>query len=222
MFMRYILIILLSLGIVCVKAQSGDVPDSTKRVYKNTISVNGSVFLEKLFKSNLVPDLNNPFLYYQRDFNKFFVRVGVNGWNSQKSEKNVKTSEITQRNNFYSSGSLGCYLTKNIGKKFSVAYGLNFMAGYVDSSVTFITNVDEVKNYSISKHMGVAPGVLLKYKITNRISVFAEYTMPIKKVVTVTGTKYSLFPEENTTDRETSGMTLLFYNPLNIYLSCSF
>jgi hypothetical protein len=190
--------------------------------YKNTISVNGSVFLEKLFKSNLVPDLNNPFVYYMRDVGRFQARIGVNGWNSQKTTTNIKANEQTVTNNFFSSVSLGCYLKKDISKCFSIGYGLNLIGAYVDSSVSVITSVDEVKNYTFSKHYGIAPGALLKYKLNDRISFFAEYTIPIKMVSSQTGTTYSLFPEENTTNRRSSSFNFLFYNPLNIYVSCSF
>lgn len=205
---------------VALMAQNADT--ARAKSYKNTISVNASVFLEKMFKSNLTPDLNNPFLYYMRDFGMFQARFGVNGWNSQKTTQNIKANEQTIANNFYSSAMLGCYIKKDISKCFSVAYGLNFMAAYVDSSVTVITTVDEVKNYTFSKQFGVAPGALLKYKLSNRISLFAEYTMPIKFVMSESGTKYSLFPEENTTNRKSNSFNFLFYNPLNIYVSCSF
>jgi hypothetical protein len=169
-----------------------------------------------------VPDLNNPFLYYSREVGMFQVRFGVNGWNSQKTTTNIKANEQTVANNFFSSASLGCYIKKDISKCFSVAYGLNLIGAYVDSSVTVITSVDEVKNYTFAKHYGIAPGALIKYKLTDRISFFAEYTMPIKMVTSQTGIKYSLFPEENTTNRKTDGFTFLFYNPLNIYVSFSF
>ena len=228
--MRNFLTALFALTSICyagaqtdsLKNHSGDSLKQQTFFYKNTISVNASSFLEKAFKSNYTPDLNSSFLYYTRNFKKFFLRAGINGWNTQNNETNVKTSEQTVSNRFYSSASLGFYITKKISKSFSVAYGINALFAYVDSSTTFISSFDKVKDYATSVHFGVAPGVLLKYKINKRLSVFAEYMLPINITNSKTGTTYSLFPNENTTDRKTTNYSSQIYNPISIYLSCSF
>jgi hypothetical protein len=134
----------------------------------------------------------------------------------------VQTNEQVVNNKFYSSASLSFYFTKNIGRRFGVAYGLNILGAYVDSSTTFITAFDKVKNYATSIHYGVAPGLLLKYNINKRLSVFAEYTLPVKMITSKTGTTYSLFPNENTTDKKTTNYSSQIYNPISIYISCSF
>lgn len=190
--------------------------------YKNSLSVSVSGILQRAFKPNYTPDLNNPFLYYNRNFKHFFIRLGINGWNAQNTQTNIKTNEQTVSNKFYSSASLSFYLTKKISRKFSVAYGLNFLTAYVDSSVTFITSFDKVKNYATSVHYGIAPGILLKYNINKRLSVFAEYTLPLKMIISKTGTTYSLFPNENSTDRKTTNYSSQIYNPISIYVTCSF
>jgi hypothetical protein len=189
---------------------------------KNTISVNVSSFLEKTFKTGFKPDLNTPFLLYARNFNKFSLRLGVNGLNSKNTETNVQTNEQTVTNHFYTSASLGFYRNKNISRAFSVSYGVNLLYAYVDSSSAFITAFDMVTSYAKSMHYGVAPGVLVKYRFSKRLSVFAEYTLPLKVIYSKTGTEYSLFPEENTTDRKTTNYSAQIYNPISIYLSCSF
>ncbi|HTA63461.1 MAG TPA: hypothetical protein VK835_13435 [Bacteroidia bacterium] len=205
-----------------VKHRAIDTTKHNPSFYKNTISVNLSGSLARVIKPNATPDLNSAFLYYTRNFKNCFVRLGVNGWNTQNIQNNVQTNEQTVSNKFYSSASLGFYLTKNVGRKFSVAYGLNFLTAYVDSSTTFITSFDKVKNYATSVHYGVAPGVILKYKINKRLSVFAEYTLPVKMIISKTGTTYSLFPNENSTDRKTTNYSSQIYNPISIYISCSF
>lgn len=198
--------------------------DTVKRrgYYKNMISVNASSFMEKMFKSSVTPDLSTSFLYYTRNFNKFFLRVGVNGSNSKNTVTNVKTSEQTITTHMFTSASLAFYIRKNIGRSFSVAYGLNLFGAYADSSVSFVTPYDEVKNYQVAKHYGIAPGVLLQYKINRRISVFAEYILPIQLIDSKSGTKYSLFPDENTNDRNNRTFSMQVYNPLSIFVSCSF
>lgn len=192
------------------------------KTHKNVLSVNASVLLEKIFKSSLTPDLYNPFVYYQRNFNKCFVRVGVNGWTAQTTEKNPLAKEETMKQNFFTGASVGCYFTRSLGRSFSVAYGLNVIGAYVDSSVIVTTTVDQVENYAVSFHYGIAPGALLRYDLNKHISFFAEYTLPATLVRSENGTRYSLFPEENTTDRQTGGFSVKFFNPLNIYVSCSF
>lgn len=195
---------------------------SNTSFYKNTISVSLSGALARVIKPNAAPDLNSAFLYYTRNFKKCFIRVGVNGWNTQNNQTNVQTNEQTIANKYYTSANIGFYLTKNIGRKFGVAYGLNFLGAYVDSSVTYVTSFDKVKSYANSMHYGVAPGLLLKYKINKRLSVFAEYTLPLKMIVSKTGTNYSLFPNENTTDRKTTNYSMQIFNPILIYVSFSF
>ncbi len=226
--MKHLLLLFFALISICSSAQKdssvvrSDSSKWIKKSHKNVISVNASSFLEKTFKSNGSPDLTNSFLYYTRNFNKFFLRFGVNGMNSKNTQTNIKTTEQTVTNKFFSSASFGFYLHKNIGRSFSVAYGLNLLTAYVDSSVTFISSFDQVKNYATSMHYGVAPGILIQYKINRRLSVFAEYTLPVKMIFSKTGTTYSLFPDENTTDRKTTNYSLQIYNPISVYLSCSF
>jgi hypothetical protein len=228
--MKYLLIICFifistvyaSAQIDTVKHHVTDTAKKTSSFYKNTISINASSFLEKVFKSSTTPDLNSSFLYYTRNFKKFFIRAGINGSNGKNYQTNVQTNEQTVTNNYYSSASLAFYFTKNISRKFSVAYGLNVFMAYIDSSTTFVTPFDQVKNYATYKQYGVAPGVLLKYNINKRLSIFAEYMMPLKMTVSKTGTNYSLFPNENSTDRKGTNYSALIYNPISIYLSCSF
>ena len=226
--MKKLMILVFVLTGFCAMAQKDSVgvrSDSSKfqkKTRNNVISINASSFLEKTFKSGGSPDLTNSFLYYTRNFDKFFLRLGVNGMNSKSTLSNIKTNEQTVTNKFFTSASLGFYLHKNIGRSFNVAYGLNLLGAYVDSSSTFITSFDQVKNYATSRHFGVAPGILIQYKINRRLSVFAEYTMPIKMIVSKTGTTYSLFPDENTSDRKTTNYSMQIYNPLSVYLSCSF
>ena len=228
--MRNFLIIFFTTSFICfATAQTDtskhhlvDTAKHTTSFYKNTISVSASGLIQRAVKPNAAPDLNSPFLYYTRNFKKFFIRLGVNGWNAQNNQTNVQTNEQVVTNKLYTSASLSFYFTKNIGHKFSVAYGLNVLGAYVDSSTTFITSFDKVKNYATSVHYGVAPGLLLKYQITKRLSVFAEYTLPVKMITSKTGTTYSLFPNENTTDKKTTNYSLQVYNPISIYISCSF
>jgi hypothetical protein len=198
--------------------------DSLKQndFYRNTLSVNLAGILTKVLKPNATPDLNNSFLYYNYNFKNCFIRVGVNGWNTQNNQSNVQTNEQTVTNNYYSSAKLGFYITKKISKSFTVAYGLNALFAYVDSSTTFITPFDKVKDYATSVHFGVAPGVLLKYKINKRLSVFAEYMLPLTIINSKSGTNYSLFPNENSTDRKATNYAAQIYNPISIYISCSF
>lgn len=227
--MRVILIYILFLNAACLKAQNNPNVKKMDSVntehaphFKNTLSVNVSSFLEKTFKSGFTPDLSTPFLLYQRNYNKCFVRLGVNGLNSKNTQLNVQTNEKTVSNHFYTSASLGFYKNKNVNRAFSVSYGINLLYAYVDSSSSFITSFDQVKSYATSMHYGIAPGVLLNYRFSKRLSVFAEYTLPLKVVYSKTGTEYSLFPEENTSDQKTTNYSALIYNPISIYLSCSF
>lgn len=227
--MKHVLIFILFFGVPGLRAQNDSLvkkADSLRtshdHLLKNTLSVNVSSFLEKTFKSGFSPDLNTPFLIYARNFNKCSVRFGVNGLNSKNTQTNVQTNEETVTNHFYTSASLGFYKNKNVSRAFSVSYGINLLFAYVDSSSAFITAFDEVTGYAKSQHYGIAPGLLLKYKFSKRLSVFAEYTMPLKVIYSKSGTKYSLFPEENTTDRKTTNYSAQIYNPISIYLSCSF
>lgn len=214
---------LLCLVLLCAMVQGQVASDSLQNArLKNTLSVNVSSLLEKLVRPNPVPDLNSSFLYYSRNFKRFFIRAGVNGWNDQQVTTDLKTKEKTTANNFFSSASLGAYLTKNVGRNFSVGYGLNFIGAYVDSSVTYVTSVDEVENYAHSKHIGFAPGILFTYKVGKRISLFAEYLIPVKFIFYESGTRYSLFPEENSANKEARTFSVLFYNPLHVFLSYSF
>ena len=190
--------------------------------FKNSLSVNLSFFLEKTFRSGFTPDFNTPFLIYQRNFNNFSLRLGANGINSKNATSNIHTSEQTITNNFHTSVSLGLYKNKNLSRNFSISYGVNLLYAYVDSSSTFITSFDQVTSHATSKQYGIAPGVLLNYRFTKRLSVFAEYTLPLKVIYSKTGTEYSMFPQENTTDQKTTNYSALIYNPIIIYLSCSF
>ena len=226
--MKYSYILFLCSGIISLRAQNVserfplDSIKHTNKNFKNTVSINASSLLEKTFKSGGTPDLTSAFLYYTRNFKRLFLRFGVNGLNSKSTQSNIKTSEQTVTNKFFTSASLGFYLHRNIGRSFSVAYGLNVLGAYVDSSSTFITPFDKVKNYATSKQYGFAPGFLVQYKISKRLSVFAEYTLPVKMIVSKTGTSYSLFPEENTTDEKTVNYSVQIYNPLSVYFSFSF
>ncbi len=227
--MKYILICVLLFSVGCLMAQrhthvkEADSLAAEQMPYmKNTLSVNVSSFLEKIFKSGFTPDLNTPFLIYQRNINNLSLRLGVNGLNSKNTQTNVQTNEKTETNSFYTSASLGFYKNKSISRAFSVSYGVNLLYAYVDSSTSFVTSFDQVKSYATSMHYGVAPGVLLNYRFSKRLSVFAEYTLPLKVIYSNTGTEYSLFPEENTTDRKTTNFSALIYNPISIYLTCSF
>ncbi len=82
--MRNFLSILFLINVVFVSAQNDSLKhnhfsDSLRKsdygFYKNTISVSMNGIIQRVVKPNGVPDLNNPFLYYTRNFKKFFKRV---------------------------------------------------------------------------------------------------------------------------------------------------
>ncbi len=221
--MKFLLIINLIFAPIFIFGQIDSLNNKdVKKEYKNNISVNTSSFIEKIFGAQSKPDLNNSFLYYTRSFGCCFARVGINGWNTKNTQVNVLNNEEIITNDFNASLGLGFYFSKKLSKKFEVSYGLNMFTAYNDSSVTYKTSFDKVRDYSISNHYGLAPGVMLTYKINKRISAFAEYTMPIKMVQTREGTDYSLFPDNNVNDKNYTRYSLQIYNPISIYLSCSF
>jgi hypothetical protein len=189
---------------------------------KNHLAVNASSFLEKVIKQNNAMDLDNSFLYYTRDFKWFSLRAGINGINSSKTNSNDKTGDKTITNKYMTSVSLGVLRTRELSRRFEAAYGLTLMGAYADSSVTFVTTFDKVKNYSTAYQYGIAPTLLLKYKFSKRISAFAEYKLPLKMITTNQGTKYDAFPDFNSNDVKITNYSLTIYNPVLIYLSCSF
>jgi hypothetical protein len=189
---------------------------------KNHLAVNASSFLEKVMKQNSTMDLDNSFLYYTRDFKWFSLRAGINGLNSSKTNANDKTGDKTIMNKYMTSVSLGILRTKELSRRFEAGYGITLMGAYADSTVTFVTTFDKVKNYSTSYQYGVAPTLLLKYKFSKRISAFAEYKLPLKMITTSQGTKYDAFPDFNSKDAKSTNYSLTIYNPILIYLSCSF
>ncbi len=167
-------------------------------------------------------DLDNSFLYYTRDFKCFSARVGINGLNNSNTSSNTKNDDKVITKKLMTSVSLGILKSKDISRKFELAYGVNLFGAYADSSVTFVTSFDKVKNYSRAFHYGIAPALMLKYKFNKRISAFVEYKLPIKAVTLNKGTEYDAFPDYDSNDSKSVNYSLTIYNPVLVYLSCSF
>src|ERR1700741_426086 len=144
----YFLILLFLVMALNTVAQADSLKKTEELTRKNHIAVNASSFLEKVFKQNVNMDLDNSFLYYTRDFKHFSARAGINGLNSTNTSANIKTNDKIITNKFMTLVSVGVLKTKSVSRRFEVAYGVNFFGAYADSSVTFVTSFDKVKNYS--------------------------------------------------------------------------